>query len=142
MCKYVDDCQRVHEARKNPAPKALELHKVGVTCNHEDGMSRAEMPRVELPKFDGNTAQYWSFFKQFEVHVESRTNSAQQRMLLLQNYCIGRAKRAIDGFALLPAEEGYAEARAALSRRFGQPHVVAQKLIEDLLSSPAVRQFD
>ena len=142
MCKYVDDCQRVHEARKNPAPKAPELHKIGMEGNQENGMIRAEMARVELPKFDGNTAEYWSFFKQFEIHVESRTSSAQQRMLYLLNYCTGRAKRAINGFALLPAEEGYAKARSALSKRFGRPHVVSQKLIEELLRTPAVRRFD
>ena len=143
MRDYLEDCKRNRRIERIERLDKMipvdEAYNDTIRCGR---LIRAELPRIELPKYDGNTADYWNFIKQFEIHIEGRTTDAQQRILYLLNYCTGKAKSAIKGYAILPAEEGYARARATLKRLFGKPHLVSRNLIDEVLRLPNVRKYD
>ncbi|MGL5084273.1 MAG: DUF1759 domain-containing protein, partial [Clostridium sp.] len=103
---------------------------------------RTELPRLELPKFDGEISEYWNFKKQFEIYIEGRTDDNEQRMLYLLNHCTGKAKRAIKCYANMPASEGYPEAKATLQQMYGRPHVISRTMIDRLLRFPEIRKYD
>ena len=80
---------------------------------------KLELPKIELPYFDGDSSTYHYFIREFETQVESRVKQNGQRLSYLLHYCRGRAKRAISGCVMLPELEGYSNARAILSEMFG-----------------------
>ena len=144
MSNYLEDC---HRARKLEQGQVMKMRPLPNEMDRAEAprpmrMIKTDLPRVELPKFDGKSAEYWNFIRQFEIHIENRTDDAQQRLLYLMNHCTGKAKLAIDGYAILPPDEGYTKARAALQRAFGQPHVISRNMIDDIIKLPDVRRYD
>ncbi|CAB4003044.1 Hypothetical predicted protein [Paramuricea clavata] len=67
------------------------------------------LPKPELPKFDGNPLQYWSFMRAFENNIERNTSDENEKLLYLMQYCIGDAatsfvKSVTDGASIKPAD--------------------------------------
>ena len=134
--------QQITDPRLN-VPVITTRQEPGPNHHNElDHGDRADLPRVELPKYDGNPTRYWNFINQFEVHIEAQTRDPKRRLLHLLNYCVGPAYNAINDCAALPPNEGYEEARTTLQRLFGQPHMVSRGLIDEVLCFPNIRQND
>ena len=102
-------------------------------------LMRLDLPKVELPTFDGEPTCYWSFIRQFQMHIESRVTDESQRLSYLLHYCRGRARRAIEGCIMLRASSGYQRARKILADLFGQPYVIVKAVMNDLTGGRPVR---
>ncbi|MGL5707391.1 MAG: DUF1759 domain-containing protein, partial [Aeromonas sp.] len=98
-------------------------------------VDRIDFPKVELQYFDGNPRDYWRFIRQFENYIESRVLDEGQRLLYLLYYCKGEAKDAIAECCMLPNDQGYNRSRNILKELYGESHIVARSLIDDLLRS-------
>ena len=98
-----------------------------------DILYRLDLPKLDLPSYNGDPGGYWNFIRQFEVQVESRVADNQLRLSYLSRCCNGRAKRIIEGCAMLPADEGYSTAKTTLAEVFGQPFIVTKALIDQLV---------
>ena len=119
----VDENVRINSnlnARVDPLPLSEIIYKL-------------ELPKIELPYFDGDSSTYHYFIREFETQVESRVKQNSQRLSYLLHYCKGRAKRAISGCVMLPETEGYSSARSILGNMFGQAHVVAKSLLDKIV---------
>ncbi|MBM6549254.1 DUF1759 domain-containing protein [Streptococcus dysgalactiae subsp. equisimilis] len=92
-----------------------------------------DLPKVELLAFEGSSSTYWKFIKQFDYYVAPKVKDEGQRLLYLLHYCRGRAREAIEECIMLPSSSGYRRAREILKNLFGQRHVVARALLDDLL---------
>lgn len=129
----------VNGYKEGKIPRYPTVGKEELPERHRDG---SDLPKVELPKYDGNILRYWSFIRQFETQVEGRTRDPGHRMLHLMNCCIGEARDAIEGCIILPPDEGYAKARELLKRLFGRCHVVSRKLIEEVIGFPRISKYN
>ena len=103
---------------------------------------RLDLPKVELSAFFVDITDYWRFSKQFEFYVEARISDPGKRLLYLMNYCKGAAKEEIKNCIMLQPDEAYHLARKRLRERFGQSHVIARALIDDMLSLPRLQSCD
>ena len=101
-------------------------------------LSRLELPRCELPYFDGSPLEYVRFFRQFEEQIETQVTDNSQRLTYLYHYCQGKAKDAINGCLLYPAAEGYNRARVILKDLFGQRHLVVRAMLDEVTSPGSV----
>ncbi|GAA50151.1 protein disulfide-isomerase [Clonorchis sinensis] len=97
------------------------------------------LPARQLPKFDGNPADYHSFMRSFMSTVVRRTRDPADRFSYLVHHCEGEAAQAIRRCGVLEPEEGYAEALRILERRFGDPHIIATTSIEELTEGPTLK---
>ena len=100
---------------------------------------RLDLPKVELSTFDGEPTCYWSFIRQFQMHIESRVSDESQRLSYLLHYCRGRARRAIESCIMLKASSGYQRARKILADLFGQPHTIVKTVMNDLTGGRQTR---
>ena len=144
ISRFLSDCEQ-HSASKLP----VVVEAVPVRRDHSNhvrvsnnGKSSFDLPKIELTKFGGNASEYWNFMRQFETHVERREIDDDQRLLYLLNYCYGEAKEAIIGCSILPANEGYKEAKALLKRLFGRSYIISRKIIDEVLSFPKIQKYD
>ena len=108
------------------------------TITREDLLNYMHVPNVELDKFDGNPLEYLTFIAVFDEMVDRRVADAQVKLTWLLQYTSGSVKAAIKNCALIGGEAGYEEARDILRNRYGNSHLVSQRLIAELKNGKRV----
>ena len=98
--------------------------------------STSHLPKLTLPKFDGNILMWQTFWDSFESAVHfNHTLPDVQKFSHLKSQLIDEASRTIAGFSLTNAN--YAETLKLLKERYGQPHKISNAYMQALLDIPA-----
>lgn len=102
-------------------------------------ISFLHLPKIELEPFDGDPVKYHSFFAIFDETVHSINPDGKVRLTRLLQYTSGPAREAIRSCALIGGTEGYAKARRILQERFGNDHLISQKIIESFRCGKSIK---
>ena len=111
----------------------------------DEGVSSKElidtinMPNLEIPDFDGNPKDYHSFIAMFDKMVGKSNKPNKAKLTRLIQFTIDDAHKAIRPCLLMDENVGYANAREILHERFGDTHLVTQKLINDLRDNMPIK---
>ena len=103
---------------------------------------RNTLPKLEVPKFNGSVTDFVPFIKAFDSMVGLRLDDDEEKLRYLEQFTVGEPREIVKGCLMLPAAEGYAQARARLQRRYGDERKMASALVDKLLSWPSVRHDD
>ena len=106
--------------------------------SHGDLAKLMSVPKVEIDKFDGNPLEYQTFIAIFEEVVDSKVDDGQFKLTRLLQYTSGSAKAAIKNCALVGGEAGYDQAREILKNRYGNSHLMSQRIIADLKNDKSI----
>ena len=90
------------------------------------------VPKLEIDKFSGDPLEYQTFLAIFDETIDSRIDDPQIKLTRLLQYTTGPAKAAIRNCALVGGGNGYTQAREILRNRYGDSHLVSQKVVDDL----------
>ena len=110
-----------------------------------DDLSRDEflrllnLPKVELEVYHGNPLHYHQFMRAFEVNVGKVCKDPDLKLSRLMQYTAGPPKEAIRGCQLIGGETGYTRACLILNERFGNAHLVTERLMRELKLGKSVR---
>ena len=98
-----------------------------------------KLPKLEVPKFDGNILHWKRFWEQFyvSVHQCSNLSNAEKLVYLQRALEDGNARSVIEG--LSQSGEQYAEAVKCLTSRFDRPRLIHQAHVKMILDVPPVR---
>ena len=96
------------------------------------------LPRVDIPKFNGDPCEYQTFITTFDQVIGNIINDDQVKLTRLLQYMTGDAAIALRSCALIGGSSGYAQAREVFKSRFGSSHLVAQRVINDLRNGKTV----
>ena len=96
------------------------------------------LPRVDIPKFNGDPCEYQTFITIFDQVIGDIINDDQVKLTRLLQYMTGDAAIALRSCALIGGSSGYAQAREVLKSRIGSSHLVAQRVINDLRNGKTV----
>ena len=105
----------------------------------EELMAIMNLPKVELETYNGDPMQYHTFIAAFEENVDKVIRDSQIKLTRLLQYTTGDAKSAIRTCALIGGDKGYEQARTILQKRFGNNHLVADHIIDHLLSKSPIK---
>ena len=75
------------------------------------------LPEPEVPTFNGNPIEYWTFVRAFENLIERKTASENARLYYLVQYTIGEVQELVKSCLSMDPEEGYRKARILLKQR-------------------------
>ena len=100
------------------------------------------LPEPEVPSFNGNPVEYWTFIRAFENLIERKTTSENARLYYLVQYTIGEVQELVKSCLLMDPEEGYREARIPLKQRYGQPYRIATAYVNRLTKGPPIKVED
>ena len=95
-------------------------------------VSVLSLPKVEIESFDGDPLKYHKFIALFEESVEKLVKDDKVRLTRLLQYTTGSAKQAIQGCILIDGDSGYKQARDILCQRFGNKHLVVNRILNSL----------
>ena len=108
---------------------------------HHEGLFQRSLPRLTLPNFDGNPAEWTKWFALFRTLVhEQPTLTPTEKMAHLQSSVTGLAKTAIGG--MLYRGELYEEAVTVLQNRFGQERDIIYSNMNANFSCPSPSYHD
>ena len=94
--------------------------------------SRLKLPKLELPKFDGDVLKFQNFWEQFEAAVHDNDNvPAVQKFTYQRSVLEGVAYHTIEGFEVTSAN--YQLAVDALKHRFGRKRIIFSSLIKSIV---------
>ena len=94
------------------------------------------LPKLELPKFDGNPLEWPTFISLFKCLVHDQPLTDTQRMTHLQRALVGNAKKAVGG--MLTHGHLYREALKELEEQFGSEESVAGAYLKTVFDHPEV----
>jgi hypothetical protein len=100
------------------------------------------LPKPELPSFDGCPKDFHRFMHTFETVVEQLSINSRAKLTFLIQHCTGDARRCIEDCVLLPSDVAYDEAKRMLKEQFGRPWMVADEFLQKLTEGPSIRNHD
>ena len=80
---------------------------------------RSSLPKPEIPKFSGCVTDYIPFIKAFDSVIGSKLDNDEEKLHFLEQFTVGEPRDIVKGCLMLPAADGYRQARARLQRRYG-----------------------
>jgi hypothetical protein len=98
-----------------------------------------KLPKLDVPKFDGNILNWRVFWEQFEVSIHCRANLSDSEKLVYLQHSIkdGSARSVIEG--LSQSGEYYTEAVESLKARYDRPRLIHQTHMRMILEAPALK---
>ncbi|PIK49227.1 Gag-Pol polyprotein [Apostichopus japonicus] len=113
--------QKLKEIEKEEPTKKTTKAPGDTLTTSMDGFKLAlELPKAEIPHYDGDPTKFWSFIKNFEVNVAEKLSSDEARLSYLIQLTGGKARSSIECCVLL-GDKGYEKAKEILKIQFGQP---------------------
>ena len=101
----------------------------------------SSLPRLTLPKFDGNAREWVKWFALFRTLVHDQPAlTLTEKMVHLQSAVVGLAQQTIKG--LLYNGELYTEAIKMLQDRFGREEDLVSSTLEDVFACPSPSPLD
>ncbi|KAG1661279.1 hypothetical protein GQR58_021515 [Nymphon striatum] len=112
-----------------------EMHKSSETHNQDCSTSFSEskirLPKLDIPRFDGNIMEFTNFWQQFEACVEDQDYPVISKFNYLISLLRGEAKRVLEGLPV--TEENYQEAKNIIKKRYGRKELIIFSHVQSLL---------
>ncbi|XP_045206508.2 uncharacterized protein LOC123558696 [Mercenaria mercenaria] len=130
------DTHRIDENSSNHSEQPPSLPPSFPCMSTSNASQFSRLPKLTLPKFDGDLLQWQSFWDSFESSVHSNMNlSDVQKFGYLKAQLEGTAAMTVEGFALTNAN--YKRAVELLCERYGQQNKIVHATMQALLNLPA-----
>ena len=126
--------------RPSPAPSNVNSN-VNTSAHDTDTsklLSLLYIPSVSIDTFAGDPADYHTFISAVDETIHIKIDDPQIKLTQLIQHTSGVAKSAIKNCILIGGAGGYDKARDILHNRFGNDHLVAQRVINDIKNGKAV----
>lgn len=99
--------------------------------------TQALLPRIEVPKFDGNVLKWKGFHNLFRALIHSKTHiRGSEKLHYLKTSVEGEAAQVIGSFEL--TDENYLEAWQLLEERYDNRRLTVHAHIENMFNHPDV----
>ena len=99
-----------------------------------------KLPKLDMPKFDGEILNWTSFWKQFCISIHERTNlSNAEKLVYLQQFLHGGSARGtIEG--LSRSGDNYSEAIECLQACYNRPILIHKAHDRMILETPSLKE--
>ena len=102
---------------------------------------KVKLPKIELPKFNGNIVDWPTFWDQFESAVHSQIGLSDiDKFSYLKTLLSSSAQECISGLTL--SNENYKEAILLLKERFGNTQLLINAHMESFINLPRVKSMN
>ena len=94
-----------------------------------------KLPKIDIPKFDGNLLKWRTFWEQFKVSIHERDNLSEAEKLVYLRHSLseGSAKHVIEG--LSRTGECYQDAIECLCSRYNRPRIIHQTHVRMIMNA-------
>nr|CAD2183553.1 unnamed protein product [Meloidogyne enterolobii] len=112
-----------------------ENNSIVTQINHSETRElTVQLPRLQLPEFNGDPHHWISFWQSFESSIDKQKFSQIDKMKFLLNCLKGEAKNVVSDLML--SNENYQIAVNTLKERFGDKNILIEALESELFHLP------
>ncbi|XP_076036089.1 uncharacterized protein LOC143022038 [Oratosquilla oratoria] len=97
------------------------------------------MPVHIITKFSGEYDKYFEFIRNFDMLIDSKLVSDNEKLQYLKQYTEGKPHKIVRACLHLAPREGYQKARSALEKRYGNKERIASAHIDKVLAWPEMK---
>ncbi|KAK3892841.1 hypothetical protein Pcinc_003312 [Petrolisthes cinctipes] len=105
---------------------------LGDTDSRDSDVTNVKLPKLELPKFNGEVTQWQSFWDQFSSHIDATDLPVISKFTYLMSLLEGDAKNVVNGLAHTCAN--YSVACGLLKERYNKPERIIFAHVQALLN--------
>ena len=125
----------------NPLPQSVPQPSQDQRQGQPSSLFQRSLPKLSLPKFDGNTQEWVRWFALFKTMVHDQPSlSSTEKMAHLQASVTGLAQQHIKG--MLCSGDLYDEAIKVLNDRFGREQDIVDANLREIFSCPSPSYLD
>lgn len=117
------------------ANKVQNVDAMQTTLSPIQSTISVHLPKITIPKFDGDYLKWQQFFDLFSEVVDKQPIPTVQKMWYLKTNLTGEANQLISHFTL--TEKNYNAAWNTLKERFNNKRIQVSTLIEKILNQPS-----
>ena len=137
ILSQIEDCL-AKDLSIDPKPVIVSS---SVTPSPSPRTQQVVLPKIELPKFDGNIVNWQTFWDQFESSVHKQEGLSHiHKFNYLKSLLTSTASECIAGLAM--TNENYEEAVSLLKERFGNKQLLIDAYVESFIDLPAVKSMN
>ncbi|XP_076033078.1 uncharacterized protein LOC143020532 [Oratosquilla oratoria] len=103
-------------------------------------MTKTTMPVHVITKFSGQLDKYFEFIKDFDMLIDSKHVSDNEKLQYLKQYTEGKPHKIVRTCLHLDPKEGYQKARSELKKRYGNKERIALMHIDKVLAWPEIKE--
>ncbi|XP_064479221.1 uncharacterized protein LOC135392441 [Ornithodoros turicata] len=130
-------CQKLNAHERPPEVQPESTTGTQQTRARNPTDTRVKLPKLEVPKFNGELTLWTTFWDQFESSIHTNeTLHKVDKFKYLKSYLTGKAATAISGLPL--TNENYDAAIDILKQRFNQKQLIVDQHLDRLLNLPKV----
>ncbi len=98
-----------------------------------------KLPKIDVPMFDGELLHWQTFWEQFSISVDKRSDISNTEKLVYLRHALkdGSAKNIIEG--LSHSGDQYKEAIDSLKARYDRPRIIHQSHVREIYELPSLR---
>ena len=103
------------------------------------GSGTVKLPKIDVPTFDGELLHWQTFWEQFSVSVDKRSDISNTEKLVYLRHSLkdGSAKNVIEG--LSHSGDQYSEAIDSLKARYDRPRIIHQAHVRRIYEVPSLK---
>ncbi|KAM7283086.1 uncharacterized protein ISCGN_000249 [Ixodes scapularis] len=127
--------RQLQEVTNNETTSSTSSNKSRMEVQRGNGATvpNVKLPKLELPKFNGELAEWQTFWDQFQSSIDQNPGlSLVDKFKHLKVYLVGRAESVVKGIPV--TGDNYGTAVELLRKRFGQPSVIVNDHLTHLLN--------
>ena len=102
-------------------------------------LSLLNIKRAKLDVYDGDPMRFHEFTKAFDLNIDKVTQDSDLKLSKLMEFTTGSVKESLRGCLLIGGDDGYKQARSILTKKFGAPHLITEKISRNLRLGKPVR---
>ena len=143
LLKHLQDLRSAHVAAVQAAVPALPAHAAPGFPTFPPPSSPSGhqgLPRLDLPRFDGDPLSWRPFDAQFQASVGSRNIPEVQKLVYLMSCLQGEAKKSLQNLPLTAGN--YSVAQEILKSRFGNPANLVALYAHEVVNLKSVSDND
>ncbi|XP_076067674.1 uncharacterized protein LOC143040464 [Oratosquilla oratoria] len=103
-------------------------------------MTKNMMPLHVITKLNGQIDKYFEFIKDFDMLIDNRHVSDNEKLQYLKQYTEGKPHKIVRTCLHLDPKEGYQKARSELNKRYGNKERIALMHIDKVLAWPEIKE--
>ena len=103
------------------------------------GAQTVKLPKIDVPTFDGELLHWQTFWEQFSISVDQRSDISDAEKLVYLRHSLkdGSAKNVIEG--LSHTGDQYKEAIESLKARYDRPRIIHQTHVRKIYEVPSLK---
>ena len=129
---YISAMTKIKAWLKTVEDPKVPIQPSGSQVTVNDVLSVVNTPKFEVEEYDGDPLKYHAFVALLQECVEPVAKDSTTKIMRMMQHCSEDIKNMVRPFLVEQEEDGYEKAKNLLKQRFGNPHIITERIVSEI----------